>query len=143
MITPRRSTRIFLSGGAALALGIAGLQSGAAVHAATARPLTVKVALRDFRVIVSRHRLPVATPIRFIITNQGKAMHELVLERAGADDDALKVGGKEYEADDIAPGTTRTVTWIVPHAGKYQLACHEPGHFEMGMKTTVTVSRSA
>jgi uncharacterized cupredoxin-like copper-binding protein len=69
-------------------------------------------------------------------------MHEAVLERAGSDDDALEVRGREYEAEHIAPGQTRTVTWTIPHAGKYQLACHMPGHFEMGMKTFFTVTRS-
>jgi uncharacterized cupredoxin-like copper-binding protein len=91
---------------------------------------------------MSRHRLPAGTAIRFVISNRGKAMHEAVLEPFGADDKALTVRGKKYEADDIAPGTTRTVTWTVPHAGTYQLSCHMPGHFQMGMKTTFTVAGS-
>jgi uncharacterized cupredoxin-like copper-binding protein len=99
----------------------------------------VQVVLRDFTVSMSAHDLPAGKPIRFVITNRGQAEHETVLERAGAVDKALEVRGTEYEADDIAPGTTRTVTWIIPHAGKYQLACHMPGHFQMGMKTLFTV----
>jgi uncharacterized cupredoxin-like copper-binding protein len=88
---------------------------------------------------MSSHRLPAGKPIRFIITNRGQAMHETVLEQVGAVDKALEVRGKDYEADDIAPGTTRIVIWTIPHAGRYQLACHMPGHFQMGMKTLFTV----
>jgi len=136
-------TRSMVATGAAIMLGIAGLQHGVTAgtaHAAQATPASVKVTLRDFSVTMSRQRLPAGTPIRFVITNRGKAMHEAVLEPAGADDKALEVRGRRYEADDIAPGSTRTLIWIVPHAGKYQLACHMPGHFEMGMKTTFIVS---
>lgn len=144
MFTVKRRTRFLFTMGVSLTLGFVGVQHGLTAdtaNAARAKPVMVKVTLRDYQVAVSRHTLPAGTPIRFVITNRGKAMHEAVLERAGADDKALEVRGREYEADDIAPGTTRTVTWTVPRAGRYQLACHMPGHFEMGMKTIVTVTR--
>lgn len=142
MFAPKGISRVIATTGAALALGLAGVQFASAASTSTpaqARPLTVKVVLRDFTVSMSRHVLPAGKPIRFVITNRGQAEHETVLERAGAVDKALEVRGREYEADDIAPGTTRTVTWVVPHAGAYQLACHMPGHFQMGMKTRFTV----
>lgn len=144
MSTSRRPMTLLLTTGAALTLGIAGIQHepAAAAGAARATPVTVKVTLRDYRVAMSRHALPVGIPIRFVITNRSQTTHEAVLERAGADDDALEVRGKEYEADHIGPGTTRTVTWTIPRAGTYQLACHMPGHFQMGMKTRFTVARS-
>lgn len=143
MLGTRSCLRFMGTAGAALILGVAGLQqsfAGNIARAAQARPIPVKVTLRDFSIAMSRHQLPAGTPIKLVITNRGQAMHEVVLERAGADDKALKVQGKAYEADDISPGATRTVTWTVPRAGKYQLACHMPGHFEMGMKTTFTVT---
>jgi uncharacterized cupredoxin-like copper-binding protein len=142
MFAPRRTAHMIASTAALLALGGTSLHPGTRVQAATAtqvRPVTVKVVLRDFTISMSSRQLPAGKPIRFVISNQGRAMHETVLERAGAVDRALEVRGKEYEADDIAPGTTRTVTWIVPQAGRYQLACHMPGHFQMGMKTLFTV----
>jgi uncharacterized cupredoxin-like copper-binding protein len=127
---------------ALVAISIAGFHQGVraeALSAVQARAVTVKVVLRDYTISMSQHRLPAGRPIRFVITNRGQAEHETVLERAGADDKALEVRGREYEADEIAPGTTRTVTWTIPHAGRYQLACHMPGHYQMGMKTLFTV----
>lgn len=145
MFAPRRTPRLIVTAGALLALGVTAVQHRTRVDAsaaAQARPIIVNVVLRDFTISMSQHNLPAGRPIRFVITNRGKAMHETVLERAGAVDKALKVRGREYEADNIAPSSTRTVTWIVPHAGKYQLACHMPGHYQMGMKTLFTVRGS-
>lgn len=142
MFGTSRMRRLAATTLATAAIGIAGFHQGAraeASSAVTARLVTVRVVLRDFTVSMTSHRLPAGTPIRFVITNRGEAMHETILERAGAVDRALKFRSTEYEADDIAPGTTRVVTWTIPHAGTYQLACHMPGHYQMGMKTLFTV----
>ena len=140
-----RIKRMVATTAALLVIGVTGFHHGMTAQASgspQARTVTVQVVLRDFTISMSSHRLPAGKPVRFVITNRGKAMHEVVLERAGAVDKALEVRGKEYEADDIAPGTSRTVTWTVPRAGSYQLACHMPGHFQMGMKTLFTVHGS-
>jgi uncharacterized cupredoxin-like copper-binding protein len=141
MARANRIQRAATVAAAVLAIGVGSFHHGIKAEASGSRQthtLAVRVVLRDFTISMSTHRIPAGTPIRFVITNRGQATHETVLERAGADDKALEVRGKEYEADDIAPGTTRVVTWTIPQAGKYQLACHMPGHFEMGMKTLFT-----
>src|SRR5262249_40405877 len=97
----------------------------------------------DFKVELSTDALPAGTPITFTISNTGPSKHELVLEKAGSDDEPLVFNGKGQEAEDIEPGTRRTVEWTIPEAGQYQLACHLPGHYEAGMKTLFTVSVSA
>jgi uncharacterized cupredoxin-like copper-binding protein len=99
--------------------------------------------VREYSIAMSRHQLTAGQPVTLVITNRGKGMHEVILARFGAGDHALEVNGKEYEAEHIAPGATRTVTWVVPQAGKYELACHMPGHFQMGMRTPFTVVRTS
>lgn len=143
MFATSRMKRIAATVGAITAIAIAGLQYGNTTQAAgtaKVKPVSVTVLLRDFTISMTQHHIPAGTPVTFILENRGKAMHEAVLERAGAVDKALEVRGKKYEADDIAPGTTRTVTWTVPRHGEYQLACHKPGHFQMGMKITFNVT---
>lgn len=143
MFAPVRKKRSVVAAGMALTVGLAGLYQGVSAEASIpsrANPVTVKVILRDFTVSMSQRHVPAGKPIRLVIVNRGKVMHEAVLERAGAVDKALEVRGKKFEADNIAPGTTRTVGWTVPRAGTYQLACHKPGHFAMGMKTNFTVT---
>src|SRR5262249_19458752 len=108
--------------------------------AALASSNTASVTESDFKVELSTDALPAGTPITFTITNKGPSKHELVLEKAGSDDKPLVFNGKGQEAEDIEPGTRRTVEWTIPEAGQYQLACHLPGHYEAGMKTIFTVS---
>ncbi|HEX6507842.1 MAG TPA: cupredoxin domain-containing protein [Chloroflexota bacterium] len=109
------------------------------VHQASAgSALTVNVTLRDYRVMVAQHHFPVGKPITFMITNRGHHTHEFVLEAANAFDKALRYRGTTYEAANIKPGTTRTVTWTIPNKGTYKLACHIDHHYQMGMKTLIT-----
>jgi LPXTG-motif cell wall-anchored protein len=103
----------------------------------------VKVTVSEFKVEMSSADLPAGTVVTFVITNNGKITHELVLEKDGAVDEPLEFNGAAQEAEDIEPGTTRTVEWTIPDAGKYQLACHVPGHFEAGMKTAFSTAAAA
>jgi len=98
------------------------------------------VTLSDFKVELSTDNLPAGTAITFVISNKGAVAHELVLEKEGAVDEPLEFNGVPQEAEDIESGTTRTVEWTIPEAGKYQFACHVPGHYEAGMKTAFTVA---
>ena len=130
--------RLLSSGILALVCGLlfAGVASGQALTAAS-------VTERDFKIELSPDALPAGTPITFTISNKGPNKHELVLEKAGSVDEPLLFNGKEQEAEDIEPGTMRTVQWTIPEAGQYQLACHLPNHYEAGMKTIFTVSAAA
>ena len=94
---------------------------------------TVAVSLREFKIAASQTTFKVGRTYTFAATNDGKLEHELVLEPDGAVDQALTAGGKVAEADDIAPGQTKTLTWTFTAPGRYQLACHKPGHFQRGM----------
>lgn len=106
-------------------------------------PTTVQVTLTEWKVDLSTDTIPAGVPVKFVITNKGKLAHEVVLERDGATDEPISFNGHEQEAEDIAPGTTRTVEWTLPEAGKYQFACHIVGHFEAGMKTSFVAVAAA
>jgi hypothetical protein len=53
------------------------------------------------------------------------------------------MNGREAEMEDIAPGETKSATWLITQPGVYQLACHLPGHFEAGMLARFTVTAAA
>jgi uncharacterized cupredoxin-like copper-binding protein len=93
------------------------------------------VTLSEFKIEISNANLPAGTAVTYVITNNGKITHEMVLEKASIADEPLEFNGVGQEAEDIEPGTTRSVEWTIPDAGGYQLACHVPGHYEAGMKT--------
>ena len=101
-------------------------------------PMTVHVTLKDYQVMLAQRHLPAGKPITFVITNRGHYTHEFVLEPATAVDRAIRYHGTTYEADEIKPGATRTVTWTIPQPGAYKLACHIDHHYQKGMKTLIT-----
>lgn len=121
-----------------LAVGALGFLLRTTHHATASGPTRVSVTLKDYRVILSQHHLPVDKPITFVITNLGHHTHEFVLEPAIAFDRAIHFRGKTYETDEIKPGTTRRVTWVIPRQGMYKLACHIDHHYQKGMRTLVT-----
>lgn len=78
--------------------------------------------------------------IRFVLTNSGKAVHEF---QVGAAD---KVAADEVdgvivvEKDELDAGSTHAVDYTFDGAGPYAYACHEPGHYEAGMKGVIVLS---
>jgi LPXTG-motif cell wall-anchored protein len=114
------------------------------VSIASAQAATkVNVSLSEFKVAMTDTTLAAGTKVTYVITNNGKITHEMVLEKEGVTDEPLEFNGTGQEAEDIEPGTTRTVEWTIPEAGKYQLACHVEGHYEAGMKTAFSTEIAA
>jgi uncharacterized cupredoxin-like copper-binding protein len=106
---------------------------------ATASPRLVEVAMSD-QLKFMPDQIPV-TPgetVTFLLTNEGTAVHEFAV---GPSDkvDADEVDGKlVVEADEIDRHRIKTVTYTFDGPGPYAFACHEPGHFEAGMRGTIT-----
>ena len=121
----------------ALALATAAL---VACGGSAARPTEIQIALSDFKVATSSTDLPAGTPVSLVITNNGPSKHELIIEQDGADDEAITIGNEKAEVENIEPGTTRTVKWIIPSSGAFQFACHITGHYEAGMKASFKTS---
>jgi len=84
--------------------------------------------------------------IRFVVRNNGKVLHEMVL---GTVDElkehaALmrKFPGMEHAEPHMAhvkPSTAGEIVWQFTKPGEFQFACLIPGHFEAGMVGKVTV----
>jgi uncharacterized cupredoxin-like copper-binding protein len=112
---------------------------------ATTGPMIVRVTLSDWQITMSRTSIPAGQRVTFIVSNAGAVEHEMVLEPSGSDDQPYEltgVNGTEFESEveSIHPGSTVSVTWHLPGKGRYQLACHVPGHFERGMVSQFTVA---
>jgi uncharacterized cupredoxin-like copper-binding protein len=96
--------------------------------------------------------------IRFVVHNAGQVEHEMVLghdEAIREHAEAMKrdaAQGKAHGADhhhgtgaaiSVAAGQTGELVVSFPNAGTLQMACLIPGHYEAGMKGTLTVGPSA
>lgn len=75
--------------------------------------------------------------ITFLITNSGKLTHEFQVGLASGVAVDQVDGVTVIEADELDTGSTHEVTYTFDGAGPYAFACHEPGHFEHGMKGTI------
>jgi uncharacterized cupredoxin-like copper-binding protein len=134
-----------------LALTLAG---GARAHDDFGRPGDPKKATRTVHVGMNdtmRYSPAALTvkrgeTVRFVVRNNGKLKHEMVL---GTMQD-LKVHaemmkkhpGMEHDDDaavDVEPGKTRTLVWQFTREGEFHFGCLEPGHFEAGMVGRITV----
>jgi uncharacterized cupredoxin-like copper-binding protein len=79
--------------------------------------------------------------ILFVLPNVGKTVtHEFQL--GPADRVALdQVDGQiVVEADQIEPGHVSYLTYTFGSVGPYAFACHEPGHYEAGMKGIIDLT---
>jgi uncharacterized cupredoxin-like copper-binding protein len=83
--------------------------------------------------------------VRIILVNTGTVRHELVI----GDEDGLgghaqemkQSHGHHHNAEGISvePGQVGMVVWRATSTKPIGFACFEPGHFEAGMRGTVTV----
>ena len=84
--------------------------------------------------------------VRFVVHNDGKVLHEMVLgtkEALKAHAELMKKFPEMEHADanmaHVKPGKEGEIVWKFTKAGDFQFACLQPGHFEAGMVGTLTV----
>ena len=91
--------------------------------------------------------------VRFLFTNSGEIDHDAFIgdteaqaehemEMNEGDDDGHG-GGHGEEPDDavtVEPGDTGELTYTFHDAGSFEIGCHQPGHYEGGMKVDVEVA---
>jgi uncharacterized cupredoxin-like copper-binding protein len=74
--------------------------------------------------------------VTFQIKNTGTLEHEFMI---GPAPDALADKEGTPEIAGITGGTTKAITFTFDGPGPYAFACHATGHFEAGMKGTITL----
>ena len=87
-------------------------------------------------------------PVKLVVVNRGKLTHELVIGTAAElahHQREMKSGSTAHHHSDaqeisVEPGQSREVVRVFDKSGKLGIACFEPGHYEAGMKGTLTVS---
>lgn len=88
--------------------------------------------------------------VRFVVTNHGKIMHEIVLGTMQELMEHAEVMKKHptMEHDEpymvhLAPGKRGEIVWQFTQPGEFYFACLIPGHFEAGMKGSIKVVATA
>ena len=147
-----------LSAAAALAHGPAGDAAPKLDHVKTAfgetgdprqARRTVAVSMSD-RMRFSPSQLSVrqGETVRFVVTNAGAAMHEMVIgteaELRQHAEMMRRHPGMEHDAPymaHVAPGKSGEIVWKFTQPGEFRFGCLVPGHFEAGMAGSITVVR--
>lgn len=108
---------------------------------------TIEIDMNDtMRFTPSHVQVKRGETIKFIVKNNGKIKHEMVLGSAKELKEHAELMRKfpEMEHADpnqvsVDPGKTETLIWQFTKAGKFDFACLQPGHFEAGMVGDVSV----
>jgi uncharacterized cupredoxin-like copper-binding protein len=110
---------------------------------------TIRVDMTDnMRFTPAEIRVKRGEIVRFVATNKGKVLHEMVL---GTMDELKKHAEKmrsepqmehhdEEHGAEVAAGKSGSFAWQFTKAGEFHYACLIPGHFEAGMVGKVIVS---
>ena len=84
--------------------------------------------------------------VRFVIRNDGKLLHEMVLGTADAlakHAELMKRFPQMEHSDPnmahVKPGAAGEIVWQFTRAGEFRFACLQPGHYEAGMVGKVIV----
>ena len=87
--------------------------------------------------------------IRFVVKNQGKQLHEMVIGTKKELDEhaALMVKFPNMEHDEpymahVAGGKSQNLIWTFNRAGAFEFACLIAGHYQAGMVGKITVLAS-
>jgi uncharacterized cupredoxin-like copper-binding protein len=114
----------------------------------SAEPLSgeVKVALTDaMRFTPDPITVKAGEEVTFVVKNEGVIVHEFFV---GTEDEQvdhaaeMAMGGMSHGHDNalsLKAGESGSLTMTFAEAGSLLVGCHEPGHYEAGMKATLTV----
>ena len=110
---------------------------------------TIKLAMTDkMRFTPNKLSVKQGDTVKFVITNTGRTLHELILgtttelqEHAAM---MRKFPGMEHDEPHMAhvkPGTSEEIIWTFNQPGEFDYACLIAGHFEAGMVGKIVVSK--
>lgn len=167
LISSRAAISLFLAGG--LTLSASALAHGPGGHGhghAKAKPISTqehpwgregdpKKATRTIEVRMSDKmrftpdvvKVKQGETVRFVVKNEGKAMHEMVIgtmeELKSHGELMKKFPNMEHDEPYMAhvePGKSGVMTWTFTKAGEFHFGCLVPGHFDAGMIGRIVVS---
>lgn len=84
--------------------------------------------------------------VRFVVSNKGRMLHEMVIGTPAElrEHAALMARFPGMEHDEpymvhVEPGQTGEIVWHFNRAGEFEFACLIAGHYQAGMRGTITI----
>ena len=112
---------------------------------------TVEIEMVDLAFEPAELEVDAGETIRFVFENTGEVAHDAFIgdtdaqadhekEMREAEDDGGHDMGEDEDAITVEPGETGELTYTFEQSGSVEIGCHQPGHYEAGMKVDVTIS---
>ena len=145
----------------ALVLACAVVLAACGGGSSTATDNTVKVEMTDNKYEPTSVSVRRGETVTFEFTNDGKLVHEAFIgDDAEQESHAMEMSGSSTGSSDatmdmghggghggsgdemltLDPGKSGSLTHTFDSSGTVIIGCHQPGHYEGGMKATVTVA---
>lgn len=113
----------------------------------TARTVEV-TALDTMTFEPSRINVSAGETVTFVVTNTGQIVHEFTLGDAAmqqerADMMAHMPAGVAHDLPNsikLQPGETKQLNWRFGDTGTLEYGCHEPGHYQAGMRGQIAIN---
>ena len=112
----------------------------------TTAPQEVRVAMGEMYIKSPITTFKVGQPYKFVLINEGKAIHEFVIappRKPGQDHEDLDKVALLHE-DEFSAGQSKTVDFTFKQpapAGTLEMECSYPGHYEEGMHIPIVVAK--
>jgi uncharacterized cupredoxin-like copper-binding protein len=141
-----RAVRLGLTSGALLFIIIACASSD---EQTSEREREVSIAMKSFAYEPARLTVEQGTTVRFLFRNPDNVVHEAIIGDEAAQREheerakAAEGSDAHHTAEqgvDVDPGKAAELTHTFDELGTVLIGCHEPGHYEGGMKAEVTVT---
>lgn len=115
---------------------------------AKAATRTIEIRMTDnMRFTPGRIDVRLGQTVRFVVRNEGKTLHEMVIGSKQALDEhaamMLKFPGMEHDEPymtHVNPGARGRIVWNFNRPGEFQFACLVAGHYQAGMVGTIGVA---
>lgn len=106
-----------------------------------AQPRLVEVDMSDqLKFDPAEIRVAKGETVTFLVSNLGTTLHEFAVGPADKVDADQIDGTIVKEVDEIESHHIKTLTYTFDGPDPYDFVCHEPGHFEAGMKGTIRLT---
>ncbi len=108
---------------------------------------TVEIRMTDtMRFLPATIQVKRGETVRFVLRNDGRMLHEMVVGTKAALEEHAAVMRKfpDMEHDEpymshVVPGKTGEILWQFNRSGDFEFACLIPGHYEAGMVGKIAV----
>lgn len=151
----RQPLRLMTAVGAAAVLLLAACGDDDSGTTAGSGTRTIEIEMRDIEFSPDEVQVEPGETVRFVFRNNGAIRHDAFIgDEAAQDAHGMEMGEADVEDGDmdmsgdghgddggvtVEPGETGELIHTFAEGGSLLIGCHEPGHYEAGMRIMVNV----